>query len=133
MPSSQESDLSVRPWRLLTSHGLILFYIGVRPGCVIAEISDGLSLTPRTVYSILGDLRRAGLVNAIKEGRRHHYSVNYDAIIGHSVVSEGAKLRHVLRFFIGRTLDLLDEDEDEDEDEGTVADRQAPSAPRIDN
>ncbi len=111
MPSSHGSDPSVRPWRLLTSHGLILFYIGVRPGCAIVEISDGLSLTQRTVYSILGDLRRAGIIDVLKEGRRHHYSVNYDAIVGHSVLPEGAQLRHVLRFFISRTLNLLEEDE----------------------
>ena len=112
MESSQGSDASARPWRILSSHGLVLFYIGVRPGSTIAEIGDGLSLTPRTVYSIVGDLRRADMVNVRKEGRRHHYSVNYDAIVGRSVVSEGGELRHVLRFLINRTLALLDEDED---------------------
>jgi DNA-binding transcriptional ArsR family regulator len=110
MPS-QASDHAVRPWRLLTSHGLILFYMGVRPGCTIADISSGLSLTPRTVYGILGDLRQAGMVDVRKEGRLHHYSVNYGAIVGHSVAPEGAQLRHVLRFLINRTLVLLDEDE----------------------
>jgi hypothetical protein len=51
------------------------------------------------------------MVNVRKEGHRHHYSVNYDAIVGQSVVSEGTELRHVLRFLLNRTLDLLDEDE----------------------
>ncbi len=111
MPSSQGSDPSVRSWRLLSSHGLVLFSISVRPGCTVAEISDGLSLTPRTVYSTLGDLREAGMVDVRKEGRRHHYSVNYGAKVGQSVVSEGTELRHVLRFLLNRTLDLLDEDE----------------------
>ncbi len=111
MPSSQGSDPSVRPWRLLTSHGLVLFYIGVRPDCKIQEIADGLSLTHRTVYGIVGDLRREGMVNVRAEGRRHYYSVNYDAIVGHSVVTGGAELRHALRFLISRTLVLLDEDE----------------------
>ncbi len=111
MPSSQGSDLSVRPWRLLSSHGLVLFYISTQPGCTVAEISEGLSLTPRTVYSTVGDLREAGMVNVRRDGRRHHYSVNYGAKVGHSVVPEGAELRHVLRFLLQRTLDLLDEDE----------------------
>ncbi len=111
MPSSQGSDPSVRPWRLLSSHGLVLFYIGVRQDCTVAEISDGLSLTPRTVHGTVGDLRRAGMVNVRKVGRRHHYSVNYGAKAGHTVVPGGAELRHVLRFLINRTLVLLDEDE----------------------
>ncbi len=111
MPSSQGSDPSVRPWGLLSSHGLVLFYISVRPGCTVAEISDGLSVTPRTAYSTLGDLRKAGMVNVRREGRRHHYSVDYRAKVGHSVVPEGAELRHVLRFLLQRTLDVLDEDE----------------------
>ncbi len=111
MSSSQGSDLSVRPWRLLSSHGLVLFYISVRPGCTVAEISDGLSVTLRTVYATLGDLREAGMVDVRKEGRRHHYSVNYGAKVGQSVVLEGVELRHMLRFLLQRTLDLLDEDE----------------------
>ena len=114
MVSPQGPDPAVRPWRLLSSHGLVLFYIGVRPGCTIKEICDGLSLTHRTVYGIVGELRQAGMVNVRKEGRRHRYSINYDAIVGHSVVPEGARLRHALRFLINRTLVLLDEDEDED-------------------
>ena len=113
MPATQGSDPSVRPWRLLTSHGLVLFYIGVRPDCTIQEISDGLSLTSRTVYGVVGELRSERMVNVRKDGRRHHYSVNYDTIVGHSVVQGGAELRHALRFLISRTLVLLDDDEDE--------------------
>ena len=51
------------------------------------------------------------MVNVRKVGRRHHYSVNYGAKAGHTVVPGGAELRHVLRFLINRTLVLLDEDE----------------------
>jgi len=112
----RRSAPSVRPWRLLSSHGLVLFYIGVRPECTVALISAGLSVTDRTVYGILGDLRQAGMVNVRKEGRRHHYSVNYDAIVGQSAVPGGAELRHALRFLISRTLTLLDEDEGADGD-----------------
>jgi DNA-binding transcriptional ArsR family regulator len=89
----------------------VLFYIGVRPDCTIQEISDGLSLTDRTVYGVVGELRSERMVNVRKDGRRHHYSVNYDTIVGHSVVQGGAELRHALRFLISRTLVLLDEGE----------------------
>ena len=112
MKSSQRRDRSsVRPWRVLSSHGLVLFWISLRPGCTVAEISDGLSLTPRSVWGTVGDLRRAGMVSVRKKGRRHHYTVNYEATVGHSIVPGGGKLRHVLRFLAERALRNLDEDE----------------------
>jgi len=111
MPSSQGSDSSVRPWRLLSAHGFVLFYIGLRPSCTVTDISDGLSLTPRSVYGTLGDLRRAGMIDIRKDGRRHYYSVNYGARVGLSVTAGGAELRHMLRFLANRTLRLLTEDE----------------------
>jgi DNA-binding transcriptional ArsR family regulator len=125
MPSTQGPDApSARAWRLLSSHGLVLFCISVRPGCTVSEISDSLALTHRSVYSVLGDLRRAGFVNVRKEGRRHHYNVNYGAIVGQSIVPEGAELRHVLRFLVNRTLVALDDDE-----RPTVTDRRPTRAP----
>jgi DNA-binding transcriptional ArsR family regulator len=107
MASSQGSDPSVRPWRLLSAHGFVLFYISLRPGCTVTEISDGVSLAPRSVYGTLGDLRRAGMIDVRKDGRRHYYSVNYGARVGLSVMSGGTELRHMLRFLANRTLRLL--------------------------
>ncbi|MFQ5472982.1 MAG: hypothetical protein ACE5FA_08885 [Dehalococcoidia bacterium] len=109
--SQRRGSSSVRPWRLLSSHGLALFWISLRPGCTVAEISDGLSLTPRSVWGTVGDLRRAGMVNVRKDGRRHYYSVNYEGTVGRSIVPGGGKLRHVLRFLAERALRNLDEDE----------------------
>jgi len=123
MPASKGSDPSARSWRLLSSHGFVLFYVGLRPDCTVAEISDGLSLTRRSVWGTLGDLRGAGMINVRKEGRRHHYSVNYGARVGLSVMPEGVELRLMLRFLANRTLRLLDED-----DGPAVADREAARA-----
>ena len=125
MPSSKGPDSSTRPWRLLSSHGFVLFYVGLRPDCTVAEISDGLSLTRRSVWGTLGDLRGAGMINVRKEGRRHHYSVNYGARVGLSVMPEGVELRLMLRYLANRTLQLLAEDEDPE-----VAERRAPRALR---
>lgn len=111
MASPQGSDPSVRPWRLLSSHGLLLFYISMRPGCTVDDVSDGLSLTQRTVYSVVGDLRQAGFIDVRREGRVHHYSVNYGATVGHSFVPGGAELRHVLRLLANRTLAFLEADD----------------------
>jgi DNA-binding MarR family transcriptional regulator len=101
-----------RPWRLLSSHGLVLFYISVRPGCSSEDIATALSLTPRSVWGTLGNLRRAGMIEVQREGRRHRYRVNYDARVGLSVLPQGVELRTVLRFLASRTLRILDEEED---------------------
>jgi DNA-binding transcriptional ArsR family regulator len=82
-------------WYLVSSHGAILFYVAVRPDCTIREIAEAMSLTRRTVWGVIGDLRRAGMLHIRKEGRRHHYSVNLDAPFKHPVLN-GFSLRVIL-------------------------------------
>ena len=74
-------------WYLVSSHGVILFYIAVNPECTIKEIAEAMSLTRRTVWGVIGDLRRAGMLHIRKEGRRHHYTVNLDAPFKHPVLN----------------------------------------------
>src|SRR3990172_10887210 len=82
-------------WYLVSSHGAILFYIAVNPECTIKEIAEAMSLTRRTVWGVIGDLRRADMLQIRKEGRRHHYTVNLDASFKHPVLN-GFSLRLVL-------------------------------------
>ncbi len=82
-------------WYLVSSHGAILFYVAVNPECTIKEIAEAMSLTRRTVWGVIGDLRRAGMLHIRKEGRRHHYTVNMDAPFKHPVL-DGFSLRLVL-------------------------------------
>ncbi len=82
-------------WYLVSSHGAVLFFIAVRPGATIKDIAEAMSLTRRTVWGVIGDLRRAGMVNVRREGRRHHYTVNLDAPFRHPVLN-GILLRDVL-------------------------------------
>ena len=88
-------------WYLVSSHGAILFYIAVRPECTIKEIAEAMSLTRRTVWGVIGDLRRAGMLHIRKEGRRHHYTVNLDAPFKHPVLN-GFSLRLVLGQLVAR-------------------------------
>ena len=74
-------------WYLVSSHGAILFYIAVNPECTIKEIAEAMSLTRRTVWGVIGDLRRAGMLHIRKEGRRHHYTVNLDAPFKHPTLN----------------------------------------------
>jgi hypothetical protein len=82
-------------WYLVSSHGAVLFYVAVKPGCTIRQIADDMSLTQRTVWGLIGDLRRADMLTVQREGRRHHYTVNLDSYFRHPVL-QGIPLRAVL-------------------------------------
>ena len=82
-------------WYLVSSHGSVLFYVAVHPECTIRQIADDMSLTQRTVWGLIGDLRRAEMLHVRREGRRHHYTVNLDAPFRHPILN-GLTLRVVL-------------------------------------
>jgi len=82
-------------WYIWSSHGSALFYIALHPGCKITDIADGLFLTRRTIWGVIGDLRKAGMLEVERNGRRHHYSVNMDALLRHPTI-KGVSLRTLL-------------------------------------
>ena len=82
-------------FRLFSSHGIVLIYIAVCADCTIQQIADDLALTRRTVWSLIADLRRAGMLAVRKNGRRHHYTVNLDAPFLHPTLN-GYILRPIL-------------------------------------
>jgi predicted transcriptional regulator len=88
-------------WYLVSSHGAVLFYVAVHPDCTIRQIADDMSLTQRTVWGLIGDLRRADMLMIRREGRRHHYTVNLDATFKHPTLS-GISLRTVLSELVKR-------------------------------
>lgn len=88
-------------WYLVSSHGSVLFYIALNPECTIREIADDMVLTQRTVWGLIGDLRRAGMLHVRREGRRHHYTVNLDAPFRHPIF-EGLPLRLVMGELVER-------------------------------
>ncbi len=73
--------------RVFSSQGVVLLLVVVRPGITVREIADSLSLTYRTVWSLVGELRKAGLLNVKKKGRRHYYFINVDAPVPHPLIS----------------------------------------------
>ena len=82
-------------WYLVSSHGAVLFHIAVNPDCTIGEISESMALTRRTVWGLIGDLRRAGMLQVWRDGRHHHYRVDPDGPFLHPTI-EGVKLGSVL-------------------------------------
>jgi DNA-binding transcriptional ArsR family regulator len=94
--TSHVHNVSKKAWRLFCSHGTVLFYIAQHPDCTISEIADALVITPRTVWGLIGDLKRAGLVDSRREGRRHYYTINGagrfpDPLISHLTLDEALK------------------------------------------
>lgn len=88
-------------WYLVSSHGAVLFYVAVHPDCTIREIADDMSLTQRTVWGLIGDLRRADMLNVRREGRRHHYTVNLDAAFKHPTM-DGLSLKTIMGELVER-------------------------------
>lgn len=88
-------------WYLVSSHGSVLFFIAANPDCRIVDIADGMSLTHRSVWGIVGDLRRAGMLQVRRSGRHHHYAVDPDGPFLHPTIS-GLRLRSVLGKIVDR-------------------------------
>jgi hypothetical protein len=60
-----------------------------------------MSLTRRSIWGIIGDLRQAGVVKVRREGRRHHYVVDMDAPFRHPILN-GIPLSVVLGEVVSR-------------------------------
>ena len=82
-------------WYLVSSHGSVLFFIAANPDCRISAIADGMSLTQRTVWGIVGDLRRAGMLLVQRTGRKHHYRVDPEGPFLHPTI-KGVRLGAVV-------------------------------------
>jgi hypothetical protein len=88
-------------WYLVSSHGAVLFLIALRPGCTIKDISQTMCLTERSVWGLIGDLRRGDMLNVRRLGRRHYYYVNMDATFEHPVL-KNFPLRAILGDLVSR-------------------------------
>jgi hypothetical protein len=88
-------------WYLVSSHGAVLFLIALRPGCTIKDISQTMCLTERSVWGLIGDLRRGDMLNVRRVGRRHYYYVNLDATFEHPVL-KNFPLRAILGDLVSR-------------------------------
>ncbi len=88
-------------WCLVSSRGAILFYIAVNPGCTVAGIADAISLTRRSIWGIVSDLKRAGMITAKTVARRHHLTVNMEASFLHPTLPE-----FPLRVILGKLVSL---------------------------
>ena len=83
-------------WYHVSSHGAVIYCIATAPDCTTTEIAEALCLTRRTIWGIIGALRKAGMLRVRKEGSRHHYTVNPNAPLRHPTLK-----RYTLRAILG--------------------------------
>ena len=74
-------------WTLITSHGLVLLHVAAHESPTIREMAENLDLTERRIAAIILDLRKAGLVQITRIGRRNHYSLDPKARFRHPYVA----------------------------------------------
>lgn len=63
-------------FEILNQRGRALAYIAQNPTCTIKAMAEELFLTKRSIWGIVGELRRAGLILTEKRGRVNHYTVH---------------------------------------------------------
>lgn len=73
--------------RLFCSDGAALFYIARHPGCTIRDLANALVVTQRTIWSLIGNLKRGNVINIRKDGRLHHYWIKEEAPFPDPVLS----------------------------------------------
>lgn len=72
-----------KPWHLWSKQGSLLLYIALNPDSTVQDLADGIGLTQRSVWDHISDLRRAGMIETRRDGRRHRYRVNLDGPFRH--------------------------------------------------
>ncbi len=82
-------------WQIWSRQGSVLLCIALSPDSTVKEIATRMGLTQRSVWDHIGDLRRAGMIETRKDGRRHLYRVNLDGPFKHPTI-QGVTLRTVL-------------------------------------
>lgn len=85
--------MSGSQWSLLSSHGVVLCFIAMRPNATMREMSQALDLTERSIYKIMRDLHSAEMIDLQRVGRTNVYGINPQArfinpLFGHMLVGD---------------------------------------------
>lgn len=75
-------------WRLLSSHGRVLVYIGREPKARLRDIADAVDLTERTVHRIVSELCEDGYLRRIPNGRTNHYEIQPEKVVHDPLLGE---------------------------------------------
>jgi DNA-binding transcriptional ArsR family regulator len=70
----------MRRWGFLSTHACILIHVTQHPRSTVREIALAVGITERAAHASLQDLREAGIIERVREGRRNNHSVNFEAL-----------------------------------------------------
>ena len=96
--SIRQSDTvsaGVVDWSLLSPQGHVLFYVALCPNSTTKDIAQAIGHTERQIWSIIQNLKEGGMLHLRKNGRRHHFRINFDAPLLHPTI-EGLSLRSLM-------------------------------------
>jgi DNA-binding MarR family transcriptional regulator len=92
------SESGRTPWTLLSNHGHVLMCIAAAPDTRLRDIAARVGITERSVFAIVDDLEKAGMVRRVKVGRRNTYEIVRSARLRHPIEAEHS---------VGELIDLL--------------------------
>jgi DNA-binding transcriptional ArsR family regulator len=70
----------MRRWGFLNTHALILIHVTQHPRSTVREIALAIGVTERASHAALQDLREAGIIERVRDGRRNYHSVDFDRL-----------------------------------------------------
>lgn len=104
--SIRQSDTvypAVVDWSLLSPQGHVLFYIALCPDSTTKDIARSVGRTERQIWSNIQNLKDGGMLKVRRHGRRHHFTINFDAPLLHPTI-EDLSLRAVMEGAVEQVL-----------------------------
>ncbi len=89
--SIRQSDTvhpAVVDWSLLSPQGHVLFYIALCPDSTTKDIARAIGRKERQIWRIIQSLKEGGMLHLRKNGRRHHFTINFDAPLLHPTIED---------------------------------------------
>jgi hypothetical protein len=78
VPAQDLFEQQSEHWSFLTNHAVVLLYMVNHPDDTMYTVASNLNMRERLVAQIIADLRHHGYLEATRNGRRNHYSVNLE-------------------------------------------------------
>ncbi|MEL6761862.1 MAG: AsnC family transcriptional regulator [Myxococcota bacterium] len=88
-------------WTFLTNHCHVLVMVYREPRARLRDIADVVGITERAAHRIICELKSAGYLEVVKEGRRNRYEIRGDLPLRHPL-----EARHSAR----ELVELLSDD-----------------------
>jgi predicted transcriptional regulator len=83
-------------WTFLTNYAAVFIFLANHPKITARELSMSIGITERAVRKIIADLKSAGYIRKIKEGRRMRYNIDTKLPLRHTTQQDKA-IENLLR------------------------------------